>query len=228
MFRNKEADDAYTLGIARRALPTEHLESRYNDFQKRMMSNIMTPSHSTPSIQIAQPRRALTTTASSTPSSSSRNPTIPTSSSNGRLQIFVDPTGSGSQATEDAGTWQDLGTRKTRIKENVPETKKMVGSTIKQAGRSKRVASGSGASGSTSSSRIAIYRDPDLPDMPPPLPPTPKETVPKTPAKGLFAPYIDSESQDELLSPVTPKFTPFQDDVILLLIPSQFKSDLVP
>jgi hypothetical protein len=126
----------------------------------------------------------------------------------------VDPTGAQAQAAEDgANEWTDLGTRKTRIKENVPEVKKLAGATIKQAGRSKRLAaaSGSGGAGSSAASKIVPFRDPAPGEMPPPPAPAPRqraqEARAKPPAVG-FVPFADGPQE-----PATPKFTPFRDEV---------------
>ncbi|KAF9443017.1 hypothetical protein P691DRAFT_738410 [Macrolepiota fuliginosa MF-IS2] len=267
--RRKEADDAYSLGIARHAAPLARLQERYNDFQKRMMSNMMLPpappSSSTTSSQKSRP--ALTTTSlkpstsssrSSTSASTSRTSTsssslrsvstplpMTSSSSNTRLQIFVDPTGTDSQPGENApDSWQDLGTRKTRVKENVPEVKKLAGTTLKQAGKSKRIASTSSTSGAGGTSRIAVYRDPGPGDMaPPPIVPVtgPVGTAkkqgigigigigvpPKTPARSAsFAPFVDAGAGDDAggspvaLPPATPKFTPFRDETAVAAVAS--------
>ncbi|KIM46706.1 hypothetical protein M413DRAFT_440294 [Hebeloma cylindrosporum] len=226
--RRKEADEAYALGIARKATPLDHLKSRYSDFQKRMMSNLSLPTaQPEPSTSTQRPRKALATTASSVPASSSRasssrttvgstrsTPGIPSSSSNARIQIFVDPTGAEAQAAQDTNEWNELGTRKTRIKENVPEVKKLVGTTLKQAGRSKRIASASGSSAAASgtSSGIVPFRDPAPGDMPPQ--PAPVEAAVKTPdaARG-FLPFVDGPQESVAAAPGTPSFTPFRDEV---------------
>lgn len=212
--RKKEADEIYGLGLARKAQPLEHLKARYEDFQKRMMTNtsipVVEPSRPTPQ---QAPRQALATT-SSLPTSSSRPlgsantqaPPIPSSSSNARMQIFFDPTGEEAEAPT-GSEWKELDARKTRVKENVPETKKLAGATIKQPGRAKRIASAaSGASGS-SSSKIVPYRDTDAGEMPPSALPASRSTgaatrstrtasgssvKAKVPAKGGFAIFSDA------------------------------------
>ncbi|KAF8962544.1 hypothetical protein BDZ97DRAFT_2021605 [Flammula alnicola] len=226
--RRKEADAAYALGIARKASSLDHLESRYCDFQKRMMSNMSLPNAQVQPVASRSsqaPRQALATTASSVPAShpGHLHPELPclyfrypSASSNSRIQIFVDPTGAQAQAAEDtANEWNDLGTRKTRIKENVPEVKKLAGSTLKQAGRSKRIASSSGAgmSGSGSGSKIVPFRDPAPGDMPPPPVPTKKEqeAASKAPARG-FVPFVDGPEESAASSTDSPTFTPFRDE----------------
>ena len=205
----KDADDIYNLGIARKASPLDRLQSRYNEFQKRMLSGAAMPSMATAldasSSSESRPSRsqrpALTTSRSTlTPSGSSR-PTSTPSGPNSRLQIFVDPSGAEAEAAE-AAAWPDLGTRKTRVKENIPEVKKLAGTTIKQSGRSKRVTSGnSGSSAAASSSRLVPYRDPEPVGMPPPPDPASKKT-----AVGALP-----------STPATPRFTPFRDDVSFTL-----------
>ncbi|KII87875.1 hypothetical protein PLICRDRAFT_125133 [Plicaturopsis crispa FD-325 SS-3] len=210
--RRTAADEAYLLGIARHAFPTERLQARHREFQKRMMSSapLPTPAPVAASTAAATRRAVLGTTSSSTPppsSSSSQGARSPPSAtpspsipqSNSRLQIFVDPLGAEAQDAESSATpWADIGTRKTRVKENVPEVKKLGGTTLRQAGRAKRVASGSGGA-----SRIVPFRDPEPGDgdvMPPP--PVPK--------KSTVVPFRDEPAPEP---PATPKFTPFRDEV---------------
>ncbi|PPR00331.1 hypothetical protein CVT24_004614 [Panaeolus cyanescens] len=162
--RKKEADAAYALGIARKAQPLDHLKARYDEFQKRMMSTMFLPQPATqPSTRA--PRQALATTSTIAPTSrpldagirlggeASARPAVP----NGRMQIFVDPTGDEGEAGE-GSAWDDLGTRKTRIKENTKDSKKMEGSTVKQAGKTRRLAS---ATTGASSSKIVPFMDPE-------------------------------------------------------------------
>jgi spindle assembly checkpoint component MAD3 len=195
------------------------------------MSNIL-PAHS-PTVAPMPPRPVLATSglaSSSGTTSSMRHDPLASSAArpaaNARLQIFMDPTGSESSEIADTSpnAWTDLGTRKTRIKENVPEVKKLGGTTLKQAGRSKRVASGSGSSSSTSgaasSSKIIPYRDTAPADMaPPPVPAAKKgqDVVPRTPTKSQITPFVDGEESAGLGDvPSTPMFTPFRDEVSML------------
>jgi len=214
----KDADDIYNLGIARKASPLDHLQNRYNEFQKRMLSGAAIPSTVTSSDassstsdsrSSSRPQRpALTTTRTTlAPSGSSRPSSLTPSVPNSRLQVFMDPSGAEAEATE-AGAWPDLGTRKSRVKENVPEVKRLAGTTIKQSGRSKRVASGSsGNSTGTSGSRIVPYRDPDPVGLPPVIPASKKATG--------FVPFMDGGGAAPTApsTPAAPRFTPFRDDV---------------
>ncbi|KAF5378698.1 hypothetical protein D9757_005946 [Collybiopsis confluens] len=206
--RRKEADDVYSLGIARKASPLDHLRGRYADFQKRMMSSAIPPVP-VPSTapMTSSTRRALATTASALPSTTPQPP--PRNLSNTRMQVFVDTSGSATGSGEmETNTWPDIGTRKTRVKENVPETKKLSGTTLKQAGKTKRVASAS------SGSKIVPYRDPDPDAMPPPPPPFASSStarLPSTPAKtSLFTPFADTDPNPGI--PSTPKFAPYRDE----------------
>ncbi|KAJ7666035.1 Mad3/BUB1 homology region 1-domain-containing protein [Mycena polygramma] len=205
--RRKEADDAYLLGIARRAAPLDHLKVRHSDFQKRMMCAAALPAAPAPVVDTT--RAALrTTSAASTSSLPAHTPASRgIAPSNARLQVFVDP---GSEHADAAGNaFPDVGTRKSRVRENVPETKKMAGSTIRQPGKTKRLASG------TATSSIVPYVDPEADTMPPPPVPATKarDVIPRTPSKNQIQPFVDDEvdaSRAGVSS--TPRFIPFQDE----------------
>ena len=94
--------------------------------------------------------------------------------------------------------WNDLGTRKTRIKENIPETKKIAGTTIKQAGKTKRVAS---ASSSGSGSKIVPFRDPV--DAPAPA---------KKPAASKIPTRAAPQASTSIRKPSTKTFVPLIDE----------------
>ncbi|KAF8635466.1 hypothetical protein AX15_000439 [Amanita polypyramis BW_CC] len=228
--RKKDADDIYNLGIARKASPLDHLQNRCNEFQKRMLSNAAMPSTATssnaPSSSIAtastsetrssrQPRPALATSRLEPAASGSSRPTAAPSVPNSRLQIFVDPSGEAAEAGA-SNPWPDLGTRKSRIKENIPEVKKLAGTTLKQSSRPKRVASGSsGNSTGASSSRIVPYRDPDPAQMPPP-------TVVVSKKNAAFVPFVDNGDAVGAApsTPTIPRFTPFRDEDASAATPS--------
>ncbi|TFY62675.1 hypothetical protein EVJ58_g3718 [Rhodofomes roseus] len=196
--RRAEADEAYMLGIARKADPLERLENKHREFQKRMMASInlappVAAEPSNTSSSSSSRRLALAETASSSTSSSSRtrsarsgstrarpaedvfSPPATTASAprpNGRIPVFVDPAGDAENDPDEASPWPELGTRKARIKENIPEVQKAQGTKLRQPGRSAR--SGSGTS------RIAVYRDPapstsGVDEMPPPHAPSGKK-----------------------------------------------------
>ncbi|KAI0687668.1 Mad3/BUB1 homology region 1-domain-containing protein [Cytidiella melzeri] len=98
--------------------------------------------------------------ASSTSSSTSIATPVPSKPQpNSRIQVFVDgqdSTASSHVNNEDEAPseWPDLGTRKSRVKENVREATKAAGTTLRQSGRSQRVAS------SSSTPKISVFRDP--------------------------------------------------------------------
>jgi len=181
-----------------------------------------------PATSSRPPRQALAQTSlSSSTQSSQASPSNNTASThvsrnNSRLEIFVDPTGEETNSNN-TNEWSDLGTRKTRIKENAPEVKKMVGSTIRQPGKSKRLAAASVIGTGTSSSGISVFRDPA-----PGLPPAPSSQKSSGSASGLgqtsakgFTPFIDAQPKETSAAEVsakqagTPvmKFTPFRDEV---------------
>jgi hypothetical protein len=250
--RRVDADETYLLGINRQASPVERLQSKYREFQRRMM--FATPSEATSAPEQPQPtgatvtRRKIlgettSTSKSSTQSARSTSTTAPSihpqgdvfgSASgpslqpkpNARMQIFVDPSGTSEEdthAAEEATAatpWNELGTRKERIKENVPKVSKLNGTTLRQPGRQQRVVSASVAS----TSRIPVFRDPPSVEggmMSPPLAPSggevgnkDREVVPKTPARSLIVPFKDEVK--EVLA--TPRFVPFKDDIVSVCV----------
>lgn len=140
---------------------------------------------------------------------------------NARMQVFVDPSGTSADEAVAAGdaaatSWNELGTRKERIKENVPKVSKLKGTTLSQPGRQQRVA----VAPSVSTSRISVFRDPapGEGDLMPPPPAAPdarvrgkeREIVPKTPARPSIIPFKDEVKEP----PTTPRFVPFKDDVV--------------
>lgn len=140
---------------------------------------------------------------------------------NARPQVFVDPDGSEGRAAEVEGavSFPDLGTRKTRVKENVKEVSKMAGATLRQAGKSKRIASSGAAP------KFVPFRDPE-PDEgvneesmpPPPVPVNPSrrshdEAIPQTPSRrAAFVPFRDSDAEIQVQTPSRKAgFVPFRD-----------------
>ena len=105
---------------------------------------------------------------------------------NARLPVFVDPSGDAENDPDQATNptpWPELGTRKSRIKENTVEVSKAAGTTLRHAGRATRAASGS---------RIAVFRDPapsDAAAMPPPPVPAAKRT--RSASKSSIAVFRD-------------------------------------
>ncbi|OSX61004.1 hypothetical protein POSPLADRAFT_1147111 [Postia placenta MAD-698-R-SB12] len=228
--RKAEADEAYLLGIARKAAPVERLQNKHREFQKRMMSSInaaaatTTPEPAAPSASSSSStRRALAEASSSSSSSSSRTRASRTGSArtpgqlatpspapsvprpNGRMQVFVDPSGADAENDPSAAApWPELGTRKSRVKENVPEVRKAAGTTLRTAGRSSRAASGS---------RIPVYRDPEpgaAAEMPPP--PVPSLASAPAPAAKKSALVVFRDEEDGADAPATPAFTPYRDE----------------
>ncbi|KAF8885917.1 Mad3/BUB1 homology region 1-domain-containing protein [Mucidula mucida] len=193
--RRQEADKVYKLGIARRADPLDHLKARHADFEKRMMcaTPVTLPESASPS---TSRRPATLATTVNRSAAVPLAPATATPRSNAPVQVFVDP--SGAESAMERNAWPDLGTRKTRIKENVPQTKKMAGSTLKQ---SKRTASSS----STSASRIVPFMDPPQPSA------------------SRIVPFADEEPT----VPATPKFTPFRDESVSVTSPVAHAPDSV-
>ncbi|THH00983.1 hypothetical protein EW026_g1645 [Hermanssonia centrifuga] len=224
--RKTAADETYLLGIARRATPIERLESKYHEFQKRMMSSVSHPSADSepepapaPSHTNSSRRKVLGETSSSKATRTSHSVvnreneedvfTLPASTSgprpNARLPIFMDPSGVEEQDAS-AAPWPELGTRKSRIKENIKEASKAGGTTlrqaIKKAGRSEK---------------IAIYRDMvpdasveeqeelepgmDSPSMlPPPPPPVAAPIKKRSASSSKISVFRDEEPESDSLT----------------------------
>lgn len=153
--RRGEADEVWALAVGRGAEPRERVLGRYREFQKRMLvASSSSPSPVLPTPTTAAPKRSVLSSTTPFLPASLLPPPAPTSTSNKRLQIYVDS----SPPTLDISPYPDLGTRKSRIKENVPEVKKAGGSVLKQT-RTKPKANGTG--------KIAVFRDDDNEVAPP-------------------------------------------------------------
>jgi spindle assembly checkpoint component MAD3 len=133
----------------------------------------------------------------------------------------MDPDGSSARAEETGGessSFPDIGTRKSRVKENTKEVSKMGGTTLKQAGKSKRLASAGSAP------KFVPYKDPEQGEgeieMPPPPVPASKSiesvAVPQTPSRRGFVPFRDADGA--VILPSTPRFTPYRDEVRFILL----------
>lgn len=237
----------FFLGINRQAEPLSRLRTKHTEFQKRLMASLAVPPPKD------APAPAVTKRPALAPSKSSHKPKAASTSGgfpstvpvqprpNARPQVFVDPDGSEGRAAqvEEAVSFPDVGTRKTRVKENTKEVSKMAGTTLKQAGKSKRVGP------SETAPKFTPFRDPG-PDEnpnepesmpPPPVPVNPLRSqdgvVPQTPSRrAAFVPFRDSEAEfqgqtpsrsapsrdrdGETALPSTPKFAPYRDEVMPL------------
>ncbi|TBU43910.1 Mad3/BUB1 homology region 1-domain-containing protein [Dichomitus squalens] len=208
--RRVEADETYLLGIARRAAPLERLEAKHREFQKRMMASPTLPQSSSSEMEpdaIPQsfakrrvlgepPARSRTTRSGATraPSVSEDVFSAPAPPRpNARMPIFVDPSGDAENDPNQAMNptpWPELGTRKSRVKENAVEVSKAAGTTMR-AGRSSRAPSGS---------KITVFRDPGPEDAssssssmpPPPVPPAKKEKS-RTASKSSLPIFRDDD-----------------------------------
>lgn len=137
---------------------------------------------------------------SASSSTSLTNETPVSAQPNARIQVFVDtpPAASSSRvlgADDAPSEWPELGTRKSRIKENVKEATKAAGTTLKQSGRSLRPASGT--------PKISVFVDPlpednvenrlteETREMPPPPPPVATGKKAKTKSEKFIPIFPD-------------------------------------
>ncbi|KAK7678320.1 hypothetical protein QCA50_018668 [Cerrena zonata] len=207
--RKSEADDTYLLGIARKAAPIERLEAKHREFQKRMLTATTLPAQAPPDAPLggfssssgSKPRRVLGETSKSRSTSGTLPTPLPQPvpeedippRPNARMQVFVDPSGDAEEEAA-AAPWAELGTRKSRIKENVPEVSKASGTTLKQAGRSTRSAT------AARGSQIAVFRDADGAggedvddegDAPAPSPPAPTHSKTRSTSSSKIPVFQD-------------------------------------
>jgi len=114
-----EADDIYRVGLARKVYQRERLQTRYDDFKRRMISGIAEPPPPTqPTLAPAsKSRKALGQVKASAPLT--RSTDSPATTSNARLEVFVD--GDDGPVQEPGNEWPEFGTRAGRVKENLRE-----------------------------------------------------------------------------------------------------------
>ncbi|KAI5122094.1 hypothetical protein M0805_002216 [Coniferiporia weirii] len=178
--------------------------------RRRVLGESTSSSSSSLTSASSSRRSALTSVSShddvfSAPSSSSSSNSF-SARPNGRMPIFVDPTGTEAEAAT-GNAWPELGTRSTRIKENVRAPEKMQGTVLRQRGASRTATKEAGAR-ARGAPKIVPFRDPE---------PVSVSVPPKTPAKGAFVPFVDDadaegSSKQAPSVPATPRFVPFRDE----------------
>ena len=232
--RKAQADETYQVGIARRAQPLERLESKYREFQKRMMSSPTLPSQADSEeaassaalvAQTSPKRKALRETkssslattrvtrssarqaSSSTPTTTPALPQTTRPQPNARLQVYVDPSPGDASATaaveeEVPSAWPELGSRKSRVKENIKEASKAAGTTLPQAGRAQRAAA------AQRTSKIDVYRDPAPDDANEDDVPAGAEPTAASPPPPRAAPKTKAGKAIEVFCEEAPDATP--------------------
>ncbi|BGO96013.1 hypothetical protein NBRC10512_006703 [Rhodotorula toruloides] len=129
--KRQQADQVYNLGINRRATPLDRLKRSYLDFQARMLVAPPPPS----------PPRATTSSSTSTDfrpilaSSSTSRPAqggtgIGAKGNGASFAVFRDASADENGATK--GGWEDMGTVKSRTRENNEEKKEWGGEVLPQ------------------------------------------------------------------------------------------------
>lgn len=195
-----EADTIFLLGIARQVQPIEHLQIKHTEFQRRMMSAAPLPAPRDLATSARQ-RTALSSVPSSSSSFSPAGIHAPSLQSNtssraaSRLQIFTDPVNSG--LDNDHYAFFDVGTRVSRVKENIPKVQKAAATTLRHTGLPRRVTS---RSSSSNVSKIVPYTGPDCAETVEPeavLPsPVPKVELPLETRDRPIIPFQDPGSHD--------------------------------
>lgn len=131
--RRKQADQIYTMGICRLAAPLDRLKKRYNDFTARMLvaPPLPSPPRPSPSTSTAtsssSSARSVLAGAGMAPSGSGSG----TKENNGGSAFAIFRDGAGSTGQHAAGAeWEDLGTVKSRKRENETEATPWKGETM--------------------------------------------------------------------------------------------------
>jgi hypothetical protein len=135
-YRFKEADDIYSLGIARKASPLMRLETRYRGFKRRMLSYggpqapngdqtseaSTAPQHTRPSTQRKKILGELSQASGGSGGLVASTSTFKPKSKPNSCFVFSDETAG--KDGPDPSPWSDLGTKQSRRKENtIPVTK---------------------------------------------------------------------------------------------------------
>ncbi|KAI5481322.1 checkpoint serine/threonine-protein kinase [Pseudohyphozyma bogoriensis] len=170
--KRTEADSVYQLGISRGAIPLERLKRRYLEFQQRMM---LAPPVSPPASSSSSSSTATSTApvvrpilAGSSLPSHKENAALGTSSTpanNARAFTVFSDEGAAPSGDREGG-YEDLGTVKSRTKENTQEAGAWKGETLKMGPMVGGVRNAAAAVG-----KLEIFRDEDA------TPATPAKTA---------------------------------------------------
>ncbi|KAG8950085.1 hypothetical protein FRC00_007856 [Tulasnella sp. 408] len=143
--RRTKADEIYRLGLARKAKPLSSLQSKYEEFQTRMLT-------ARPEAQADEDENAASTSAipgrrtalgerstgsralgqSTASSSAAPAPRLGNATNRGKISVFVD--GPSAQEGQDyqSNEWNNLGSHAALVKENKPEAGPWVGERLHQ------------------------------------------------------------------------------------------------
>ncbi|KAK4704341.1 hypothetical protein P7C70_g1868, partial [Phenoliferia sp. Uapishka_3] len=177
--KRQEADEIYTIGIARGAVPVDRLKKKHQAFKARML--IAPPLPPTPhveSLSTSTSRDARPILAGAGVGSSKPTGLIKENGARG-FAVFQD--GDGAESQERGKDWEDLGTVKSRKKENDIEAGVWKGETLHMATAPKAGAL-----------RLEVFRDEDA------SLPTPAGSA--VPAGEVFTRSLRGPSESELLA----------------------------
>lgn len=212
----------YTLGMARKARPMSHLETRHRGFQQRVMAMKTPPvsaqvpsSISRQTARPAAPRTVLGSTNATSPTDDDAfaprqgATTRKTSSakSNARMTVFNDDDAEGSTPISH-NAWPDVGTKKARVKENIREVTK-AGAGVPLRG---------GKKSASASAKIIPFEDTEenTTEEPERCIDALQQVACKTPAKSFIVPFCDDENEEGAVLP-----TPNKRDVEVNLLCSK-------
>lgn len=137
-YRRKEADKIYTLGINRSVTPLERIKKRHIDFQERMLHAPPLPSPPRPSppssTSTSSAARPILAGAGMAPSGAG---TVAGKENGGNAFAIFRDTGASKGEHAAGAQWDDLGTVKSRKRENEIEATEWKGETLPMASASK-------------------------------------------------------------------------------------------
>lgn len=130
--RRQEADEIYTIGVARNAVPLDRLKKRHTAFKERML--VAPPLPPAPAVETttastSRDARPILAGAGVGPS----KPGVGLVKENGARGFAVFQDGADGEQHERGKDWEDLGTVKSRKKENVVEAGQWKGETLPMA-----------------------------------------------------------------------------------------------
>ncbi|KAL8280139.1 hypothetical protein RQP46_007469 [Phenoliferia psychrophenolica] len=151
--KRREADEIYTIGVARGAVPVDRLKKKHAAFKARMLVAPPLPPSPPPAaaaLSSSTSREARPILAGPGVGSSKPAPSLVKGNSASSFAVFQD--GAESEAHERGKDWEDLGTVKSRKKENDIEASAWKGETLPMTAAPKAGAL-----------RLEVFRDEDAP-----------------------------------------------------------------
>ncbi|KAM0754458.1 hypothetical protein T439DRAFT_376938 [Meredithblackwellia eburnea MCA 4105] len=145
--KRKQADEIYSIGIARLAVPLDRLKKKHAEFKARMLVAPPLPPSPPPATSNSRDARPILAGAGVGASLS-----LAGGKENGAKGFAVFQDGEGGTEQEKGKDWEDIGTAKSRKKENTIEAGPWKGETLPM-----------GASSKPGAFKLEVFRDEDTP-----------------------------------------------------------------